>query len=152
MVLTAQVKPGKGSQFLPQLQIIKPGGAIATDEDGLKLTQKGATVTGTLTLDTVGWWQVRVRGKNLAEPLAPPVYSAGTYSISVKYSQPKAYPTLPVVSKSFNVTGLIDSKIDTDDYRGLKAAVDELASATSQVADDIIGAAVKRALSQQEGK
>src|SRR5687768_8699041 len=41
MVLTAQVKPAKGDQFQPQLQIIKPGGELVTDEDGLKLTQKG---------------------------------------------------------------------------------------------------------------
>jgi molecular chaperone DnaK (HSP70) len=41
--------------------------------------------------------------------------------------------------------------VDGDDYPRLKAAVDELSGATAQVADDLIGAAVKRAL-MEEGR
>ena len=91
MKLTATVKLAKGSLLVPQVQIIRPGGTLVTDEEGLSVKTKPTSVKATTPLDAIGWWKVRVAG---AEG------STGAYSVSVKYTSPSP-PPLPLASKSF---------------------------------------------------
>jgi hypothetical protein len=132
MVLTATVKPTKGSAYVPALDVVRPGGTLASDEDGLRVTVKGTTLTATMPLDAAGWWQLKVRGAELTRHVVTAdeaaasggadqagdvkvTFASGAYTIAVKYTGPKL-PLLPVVSKSFKTNALIDSKTDTDDY------------------------------------
>lgn len=116
MALSFTVKPAKGSALVPELILVRPGGSIATDEDGLRVSAKGTSRTGTMTLDSAGWWQIRVRGVDLDPTYLGVDRSFGSYSISVKYGSP-SIPALPVVSKSLKVNGAIDVKGDIDEYR-----------------------------------
>jgi hypothetical protein len=81
------------------------------------MTTRGLTTTATMTLDTPGWWQVRVRGKNLADLDDEPEYSVGAYSVNVVYKSSPKRPALPIVSKTFTTRGaVISTKADRDDF------------------------------------
>jgi hypothetical protein len=120
-ILTVVVKPSKPvlpDQPLalePELQFIRPGGDLANDEDGFVVARKGTALSGTMALDSPGWWKVRVRGRNLAIEGATPNYSFGGYSVQVTY-RPAPQPVLPIVTKSFSKTGAISNKADADDF------------------------------------
>jgi hypothetical protein len=124
MKLTVTVKPSKGSTLLPVIEVVRPGGSLVTDDEGLLLGAKGTSRTASMTLDTAGWWQVRVRGGETSrregdtangEQAADRfvVFSSGSYSVTIKYSAPALTP-LPKVSKTFKVSAAIDSQGDVD--------------------------------------
>lgn len=132
MVVTATLKPPKGSLLKPKLDIVRPGGTVATDEDGLRLTFKGTGLTAAMPLDATGWWQIRVRGAELTRHIvtkaeadasggtdvegdAKVTFSSGSYTLTIKYTAPSSR-VLPVVTKTFKSSAAIDSKFDTDDY------------------------------------
>jgi len=106
MTVTASVKLAKGSTLVPNVQIIRPGGIVLAEEDGVALTLTSKSAAAKVTLDATGWWKVRVLGSN---------ESVGAYSVSVKYTAP-ALPTLPVLAKNTKVNASISSIGDTDDF------------------------------------
>jgi len=128
-VVTVMVKPAKAATpLVPELQFIRPDGTIADDDSGVVFTRKGTeakgqSITGTMTIDTPGWWQARVGGKNFAAPTIPPDppntpdYSTGTYTVTIKYTFSPTRPPLPSLAKPFTKTGEISTTYDTDDYR-----------------------------------
>ena len=126
MSLTASVKPSKGSAMLPVIEVVRPGGTLATDDDGLLRKLKGTTLTATMKLDATGWWQVRVRGGEVSRRVGDVgngelatdrfvIFSSGSYSVTIKYTAP-ALVSLPQISKTFKVSAAIDSQGDVDEY------------------------------------
>jgi hypothetical protein len=106
MKLTATVKSAKDSTLVPAVQIIRPGGTLVEDEQGLSLKAKPTSVKASATLDAVGWWKVRVAGAS---------GTTGAYSVSVKYTSP-AVPPLPLASKSFGAAAAIEPAGDDDAF------------------------------------
>jgi hypothetical protein len=106
MTVTASVKLAKGSTLVPNVQILRPGGAVLSEEDGVALTLTSKSATAKVTLDATGWWKVRVLGTG---------GSVGTYSVSVKYTAP-VLPTLPALAKNFKMNASISPVGDTDDF------------------------------------
>jgi hypothetical protein len=106
MKVTATVKVAKGSLLVPQVQIIRPGGTLVGDEEGLSVKTKPTSVKATATLDAIGWWKVRVAGASS---------STGAYSVTVKYTSP-APPPLPLASKSFGAAAAITPAGDEDSF------------------------------------
>jgi hypothetical protein len=117
MKLQATVKATKGSAFVPELVVLRPGGAIVGDDEGLTATATPTSATAKLTLDVVGWWKVRVQGAPLTrdEFGAPLTRSTGAYSVTLKYT-PSAIPALPAASKSFKASATVFPAGDTDEF------------------------------------
>lgn len=107
MTLTATVKLAKGSQLVPDVQVLRPGGTPLTDEDGLSLALSSKSAVAKVVLDAPGWWKVRVKGAN---------GSVGAYTVSIKYTAPKLAP-IPAPSVSFKAASSIYPQGDTDDFR-----------------------------------
>ena len=123
MIVSASAKILKGSTLKPQIQLIRPGGSIVLDDEGLALSVSTKSAAARFALDATGWWQVRVRGAEA---------SVGTYQVSVKYTTPKL-PTLPAVSKGFKSAGAISPLGDVDEYT-FQGYVGQSLSATLAIA------------------
>lgn len=136
MDLSFTVKPSKGSTFQPELLLVRPGGSVASEEDGLRIGAKGTSRTGTMKLDAAGWWQIRVRGVDLDPTYLGVNRSYGGYSVSVKYGAP-SLTALPVVSKTLKVSGAIDTKGDVDEYK-FEGYPGQTAAGTLKVASTLI--------------
>jgi IPT/TIG domain-containing protein len=118
MVVTATVKSAKGSGFLPLVQIIRPGGSLVGDGNRLTLKTSPSSASARVTLDTVGWWKVRVLG----QPTQRDDYyhnvtarSSGGYSVSIRYTNP-AVPPLPQPTKSFKASAAISEIGESDEF------------------------------------
>ncbi len=107
MTLTATVKLAKGSQLVPDLQVIAPGGVALTDEDGLSLSLSSKSAVARAVLDAPGWWKVRVRGSGT---------STGGYTVGIKYTSPKL-ASLPTPSVGFKSGGAVYPAGDIDEFR-----------------------------------
>lgn len=136
MAVTATVKPSKGSTLQPEVFFVRPGGTVASEEEGVRVTAKGAARTASMTLDAAGWWQIRVRGVDLDPLPLVTTRSAGAYSITVKYGSP-ALKAIPSVSKTFKSSGAIDVKGDVDELR-FQGYAGQTVSATLKVAPTLI--------------
>jgi hypothetical protein len=106
MTLTASVKIPKGGTLVPAVEVLRPGGDVLSEEDGLALTLTSKSATAKVTLDATGWWKVRVLGSG---------GSVGTYSVSVKYTAP-VLATLPALPKNLKINASISPVGDTDDF------------------------------------
>jgi len=126
MALNVTVKPSKGSALVPLIEVVRPGGSLATDDEGLLLGAKGTSATASMKLDTTGWWQVRVRSRETNRRVGDAAagekpedryvtFSSGEYSVTIKYGKP-VLTALPQISKTFKVSAGIDSRGDVDEY------------------------------------
>jgi len=108
--VTATVKATKAATPLaPVVTFVRPDGTVPDDDAGFVVTVKGLSTTATVVLDTPGWWQVRVAGKDGT--------STGAYSVNVVLKPTPTRPTLPLAAKSFTTKGAdIATKTDTDDW------------------------------------
>ena len=113
---TASVKIPKGGAFVPDVQFLRPGGSVATDDDGVVVKRTPKGVTATMTLDAAGWWKVRVLGADIDPDRTAVTRSTGAYTMSLKYTAPKV-PPVPAVSASFKAAAAIDAVLDSDTRR-----------------------------------
>ena len=126
MALNVTVKPSKGSALVPLIEVVRPGGSLVTDDEGLLLGAKGTSATASMKLDSTGWWQVRVRSRETNRRVGDAgagekpedryvTFSSGEYSVTIKYGKP-VLTALPQISKTFKVSAGIDSRGDVDEY------------------------------------